>query len=136
MKQEKFLQDVEWLDNLKLRLGYGRVGNSNIDTYRYAAAMATLMTSHGTAYFPANLSNPALKWESSEQYNVGLDFAAFNNRLEVTVGVYKKQTRDLLMQVFTPGHIATNDWGTIQTPTPISARHRILVSTCKSTSAR
>ncbi len=116
MKQEKFLQDVEWLDNLKLRLGYGRVGNSNIDTYRYAAAMATLMTSHGTAYFPANLSNPALKWESSEQYNVGLDFAAFNNRLEVTVDVYKKQTRDLLMQVFTPGHIATNDWGTIQTP--------------------
>lgn len=116
INQEKFLRDVSWLDNLKLRLGYGRVGNSNIDTYRYGAAMATMLTPNGTAYYPQNLPNPNLKWESSEQFNAGLDFGAFNNRLEFTVDVYKKQTKDLLMQVFTPGHIATNEWGTIQTP--------------------
>ncbi len=114
--QEKFLQDVSWLDNLKVRLGYGKVGNSNIDTYRYGSAMQTMLTPHGTAFFPLNLSNPDLMWEASEQYNGGIDFAAFNNRLEITLDVYRKQTDGLLMQVFTPGHIATNDWGTIQTP--------------------
>lgn len=116
INQEKFLQNASWLNNLKLRLGYGRVGNSNIDTYRYGAAMNTMLTPGGTGYYPANLPNPNLKWESSEQYNVGLDFAAFNNRIDFTVDVYKKQTKDLLMQVFTPGHIASNEWGTIQTP--------------------
>lgn len=117
INQEKFMEGASsWLNNLKLRLGYGRVGNSNIDTYRYAAAMSTMLTPNGTAYFHANLSNPKLKWESSEQFNAGIDFAAFNNRLEITVDVYKKQTKDLLMQVFTPGHIASNDWMTIQTP--------------------
>ena len=114
--QEKFLQDVSWLDNLKVRLGYGKVGNSNIDTYRYGSAMQTMLTPNGTAFFPLNLSNPDLMWEASEQYNGGIDFAAFNNRLEITLDVYRKQTDGLLMQVFTPGHIATNDWGTIQTP--------------------
>lgn len=75
-----------------------------------------MLTPHGTAFFPLNLSNPDLMWEASEQYNGGIDFAAFNNRLEITLDVYRKQTDGLLMQVFTPGHIATNDWGTIQTP--------------------
>lgn len=117
INQEKFMEGASsWLNNLKLRLGYGRVGNSNIDTYRYASAMNTMLTPNGTGYFPANLSNPKLKWESSEQFNAGIDFAAFNNRLEFTVDVYKKQTKDLLMQVFTPGHIASNDWMSIQTP--------------------
>lgn len=116
INQEKFLQGATWLNNLKLRLGYGRVGNSNIDTYRYGAAMSTMLTPNGTAYFPSNLANPNLKWESSEQFNLGIDFAALNNRIEFTVDIYKKQTKDLLMQVFTPSHIASNDWGTIQTP--------------------
>ncbi len=116
INQEKFLENAYWLNNLKLRLGYGRVGNSNIDTYRYGAAMQTMLTPNGTAYFPNNLANPNLKWESSEQFNAGLDIAVLQNRLDITVDVYKKQTKDLLMQVFTPGHIASNDWGTIQTP--------------------
>lgn len=116
INQESFLRDVSWLNNLKLRLGYGQVGNSNIDTYRYGAAMSTMLTPHGTAYYPNNLANPNLKWESSEQFNAGLDVAVINNRIDLTVDVYKKQTKDLLMQVFTPGHFATNEWGTILTP--------------------
>ncbi|MCC8072305.1 MAG: TonB-dependent receptor [Bacteroidales bacterium] len=116
INQEKWLQDVAWLNNLKLRLGYGEVGNSNIDTYRYASAMATMLTPSGTAYYPQNLSNPKLKWESSVQYNAGIDFSAWNNRVELTVDVYRKETKDLLMQIFTPNHIASNDWGTIQNP--------------------
>ncbi len=117
INQEEFMEGASsWLNNLKLRLGYGRVGNSNIDTYRYAAAMKPMLTPNGTAYYPDNLSNPKLKWESSEQFNAGIDFAAFNNRLEFTVDVYKKQTKDLLMQIFTPDHIASNEYLTIQTP--------------------
>lgn len=115
-QQEKFLQDVTWLDNLKLRLGYGKVGNSNIDTYLYGSSLQTIVTPMGTAYIPKNLSNPNLKWEASEQWNVGIDFAAFNNRLEITVDAYHKQTQDLLMQTFVPSHIGSNDWGEINTP--------------------
>lgn len=70
----------------------------------------------GSAYIPSNLSNPNLKWEASEQYNVGLDFAAFSNRLELTVDGYIKQTQDLLMQTFVPSHIGSNSWGEINTP--------------------
>ncbi len=116
INQEKWFEGVNWLNNLKLRLGYGKVGNSNIDTYRYGSAMQSMMTPQGTAYFPLNLSNPDLKWEASEQYNAGIDFAALNNRISFTVDVYRKETNDLLMQVFTPSHIATNDWQTIMTP--------------------
>lgn len=119
INQEKFMQGATWLNNLKLRLGYGKVGNSNIATYRYGSAMQTMLTPMGTAYFPLNLSNPDLKWEASEQYNAGIDFAAFNNRLEVTVDVYRKQTNDLLMQVFVPSHIGPSGddtWGSIAPP--------------------
>jgi len=115
-QQEKFLQNVTWLDNLKLRLGYGKVGNSNIDTYLYGSSLQTILTPNGTAYIPSTLSNPDLKWEASEQWNAGIDFAAFNNRLEITVDAYHKQTQDLLMQVFTPSHIGTSDWASINNP--------------------
>lgn len=116
INQEKWFEGVNWLNNLKLRLGYGKVGNSNIDTYRYGSAMQSMMTPQGTAYFPLNLSNPDLKWEASEQWNAGIDFAVLNNRVSFTVDFYRKETNDLLMQVFTPSHIATNDWQTIMTP--------------------
>lgn len=117
--QESFLADQAWLNNLKLRLGYGKVGNSNIDTYRYGSAMTTMLTPNGTAYYPLNLSNPNLKWEASEQFNAGIDFAAFNNRLEFSVDVYRKQTNDLLMQVFVPSYIGPSGddtWGSIAPP--------------------
>ncbi len=114
--EEKFLRDVTWLSNLKLRLGYGKVGNSNINTYLYGSTLQTILTPMGSAYIPSNLSNPNLKWEASEQWNIGLDFAAFQNRLEITVDGYRKQTQDLLMQTFVPSHIGSNDWAEINTP--------------------
>ena len=116
ISQEKFLIDQSWLTNLKLRLGYGQVGNSNIGTYLYASAMQSMLSPNGTGYFPKNLSNPALKWEASEQYNIGIDFGVLSNKLELTLDLYHKQTKDLLMQIFTPSHIASNDYMTIQAP--------------------
>lgn len=134
--QEKWLQDVNWISNLKLRLGYGKVGNSNISTYLYGSALQTIVTPMGTAYIPANLSNPNLKWEASEQWNVGLDFAAFSNRLEVTVDAYHKQTQGTFScrpschptSAPTPGERSTP-------PGQISARHATSASTCRSTRA-
>ncbi|MDE6541945.1 MAG: SusC/RagA family TonB-linked outer membrane protein, partial [Muribaculaceae bacterium] len=119
INQEKWFEDVTWLNNLKLRLGYGKVGNSNIDTYRYGSAMQTVLTPFGTGYIPQNLANPNIKWEASEQYNVGLDFAVLDNRLSFTVDWYRKQTQDLLMQMFVPGHLGPSGddtWGTIAPP--------------------
>lgn len=117
INQEKFLQGVHQINNLKLRLGWGRVGNSNIDNYLYSSAMSSIKTPQGTAYFPKNLSNAKLKWESSEQFNVGLDLGLFNSRVELTIDWYRKQSKDLLMQVFTPDFLASNDWLTINAPT-------------------
>ncbi len=92
------------------------MGNSNINTYLYGSTLQTILTPSGSAYIPSNLSNPDLKWEASEQYNIGLDFSAFSNRLEITIDAYRKQTQDLLMQTFVPSHIGSNSWGEINTP--------------------
>lgn len=107
--QEKFLSDVSWLNNLKLRLGYGQVGNSNIDPYSYGATMRNIQTPMGSAWVQNNLPNKDLKWESSEQYNVGLDFSVLSNRIELTVDGYYKQTKDLLLKVVAPTFTGVSD---------------------------
>lgn len=117
INQESFLKDVEWINNLKLRLGWGRVGNSNIDTYLYSSAMNSIKTPQGTAYFPKNLSNEKLKWETSEQVNAGIDFAVLHNRIELTVDWYRKESKDLLLQVFTPAYLASGEYLSILPPT-------------------
>ncbi len=102
---EAFLKDSETISNLKLRLGYGVVGNSNIETYLYGSTMQTMATPMGTAYRLSNVSNPNLKWESSEQYNLGIDFGMFANRINLTLDVYQKDSKDLLMQVSIPSYL-------------------------------
>lgn len=115
--EEAFLRDVSWLTNLKLRLGYGQVGNSNIGTYRYGAAMFNFQTPQGSAFVPDNLPNADLKWEASEQYNVGIDFAAISGRIDFTFDWYYKQTKDLLLQIVTPSYTGTStEWGYINAP--------------------
>jgi TonB-linked SusC/RagA family outer membrane protein len=116
ISEEKFMKNVSWINNLKLRFGYGQVGNSNIGTYLYGSAMREVTTPMGTAYIPKNISNPKLKWEASEQWNAGVDFAAFNNRLELTVDVYNKHTKDLLLQVLIPTYLGGYNWDNIQAP--------------------
>ncbi|MGN0213626.1 MAG: SusC/RagA family TonB-linked outer membrane protein [Muribaculaceae bacterium] len=114
--QESFLRDVNWLNNLKLRLGYGQVGNANISTYLYGSAMQSYVTPMGTGYYLKNIPNPSLKWEASEQFNAGIDFAAFNSRIELTVDVYKKQTKDLLLQMLIPTYLGGAEWNYLQAP--------------------
>lgn len=102
---EKFMESVSnWLDNLKLRLGYGVTGNQNgVAPYKSlavlsAAGAAYYNASTGTwknAYVQSQNTNPDLKWESTAQWNVGVDFG-FLNRIDGTLEFYRKKTSDLL----------------------------------------
>lgn len=114
---EEFLKDSETISNLKLRLGYGMVGNDNIATYQYGSTMNTIISPFGgSAYRVSNISNPNLKWEASEQYNVGVDFGMFNSRVSLTLDLYQKETKDLLMQVSVPSYLGIAGGNGISAP--------------------
>lgn len=105
MSDEAFLKDVSWLNNLKIRVSYGEVGNDGIS----ANLWKTQWSSDGltgysinevqqSAYSPAStIANPDLKWETTITENVGVDFSLFSNRLFGTIDVYKNRTKDLLL---------------------------------------
>lgn len=106
--EEKFMENVHWLDQLKLRGGYGVLGNQEIDNYQYSSTITT-----GINYpdgnggllqgaFPKNFANPDIKWEETAMTNVGIDFMAFNNRLSLTADYYVKNTKDILLTVPIP----------------------------------
>jgi len=101
MNEEAFLKSADYLDDLKLRIGYGKTGNSAISPYqtqgnlsmnRYVWDEALLIS-----YAPSSMPNHALSWETTGQVNVGLDFSFFNHRLSGTIDVYSQHTYDLLM---------------------------------------
>ncbi len=106
--EEKFMENVHWLDQLKLCGGYGVLGNQEIDNYQYSSTITT-----GINYpdgnggllqgaFPKNFANPDIKWEETAMTNVGIDFMAFNNRLSLTADYYVKNTKDILLTVPIP----------------------------------
>ncbi|MDR0833944.1 MAG: TonB-dependent receptor [Candidatus Symbiothrix sp.] len=114
---EEFMENTQdWLSNLKLRLGYGQVGNSNISNYLFGSTMRAFQGWAGTAYRMAHNANPDLKWEASEQFNGGLDIGLLKNRIDLTVDVYYKTTKDLLLQPSISPVLGGSDWADIQTP--------------------
>jgi TonB-linked SusC/RagA family outer membrane protein len=114
---EQFMENTQdWLSNLKLRLGYGEVGNSSVDTYQYGSTMSAFPSAFGTAYRMSNNANPDLKWETSVQYNLGLDLGLFNSRVNLTVDAYYKTTRDLLLRPSVSPVLGGSGWTDIQTP--------------------
>ena len=110
INNESFMKNIDWLSNLKLRLGWGHVGNQSSASYAYGAVMANTATAWGTGYYPGNFANLNLKWESTNSWNLGLDFAALNNRIEFIVDAYHKKTDNLLMQASLPSYVINNDW--------------------------
>jgi TonB-linked SusC/RagA family outer membrane protein len=92
---------VSSVSNLKLRLSYGETGNESIPAYSYFARMQnTYYTSNNSVMFgmsPASRENPELKWETTSQYNAGIDLGLFKNRLNLNFDYYLKQTRDMLL---------------------------------------
>jgi iron complex outermembrane receptor protein len=110
MKDESFLKNVNWLSDLKLRLGYGQTGQQDIPGgyYPYLPGFTTSAANNGAAYefgntwyqlIRPNAYNTTLKWETCTTYNAGLDFGFLNQRFSGSVDVYKRVTTNLLNSI-------------------------------------
>lgn len=110
MSEEKFIKDLNVFSNLKLRTSYGLTGSEAIKPYQTLGLMeansAFISSSSNapfgtttTIYHPALLENPNLTWETTAQWDAGLDLGFFNNKLTVSIDYYQKETRDLLLEV-------------------------------------
>lgn len=106
INNEAFMQNTkDWLSNAKLRVGWGLVGNQSIGDYRYGVTTGTTATAWGTGYYSSNYANQDLKWESTKAWNLGLDLAFLNNRIEFIVDWYYKKTDNLLMAASLPSYV-------------------------------
>lgn len=99
--QEDFMKDVDWISNMKLRVGWGTVGNDRISNYLsldlYSSSKYGLGTSTQTVLTPKQLKNSNLKWEGSSTVNIGLDLAFLDNRISFVAEAFIKNTKDLLL---------------------------------------
>lgn len=108
ISQESFMKDVRWVNDLKLRAGYGVTGNQDgLQPYKSlglygAEGIYYNDGSWQTAYKINQNANPDLKWESTAMLNIGLDFTLFNNRLNGTIEWYNKKTSDMLYNYEVP----------------------------------
>jgi TonB-linked SusC/RagA family outer membrane protein len=116
MSKEKFMKNVTAVSNLKLRAGYGLVGNQAIGTYLYGSSLVTVKTPFGTAYRMEKISNPNLKWEATAQYNLGVDLSLFYSRVDLSIDLYSKQTSDMLLQLSIPSYLGGTGWDDISAP--------------------
>jgi TonB-linked SusC/RagA family outer membrane protein len=106
---EKFMEGTkDWLSNGKLRLGWGQTGNANIGGYKWGVSMSIMNTDFGKSYRPANIANTGIKWESQEQVNVGLDLGFLQDRVNLTFDWYRKESKDMLMQLQLPSYMGTS----------------------------
>jgi TonB-dependent starch-binding outer membrane protein SusC len=104
IKEEPFMNSVNFVSNLKLRMSYGITGNTAIATYATQGQFGRYPYNLGTAeasaigYVPSLISNPNLGWEKTDELNLGLDYGFFNNRISGSVDIYQRNTYDLLME--------------------------------------
>jgi TonB-linked SusC/RagA family outer membrane protein len=110
LKQENFLKDVSWLENLKLRAGYGAIGNQDIGLYAYSDRISRYfdypfggITNSG--YAQTSLGNDNLKWETSYQYNVGVDVELWKSAFAFSLDYFYKVTEDMLVMASNPPSI-------------------------------
>lgn len=113
---ESFLEDVNLISELKLRAGFGVIGNQNIGGYLYEDTYITVPTQWGTGVRPGNLGNPELQWESTASYNLGLDLSLLEQRINLTVDTYLKRTKNLLLQLPLPLYSGTSGTGSFNSP--------------------
>lgn len=111
ISNEKFMENAHWLDNLKLRAGFGITGVIPTDPYMsllrydYDTSYGNYIDENGDwqpALSPISNANPDLRWEKTEEFNVGLDFGFFDNRLYGSVDFYNKVTKDMLWEYSVP----------------------------------
>lgn len=120
INNEGFLKDVKWINELKLRAGYGETNNQNVRSNAYITLLGTVPTAlSGSSYLTTALGNSKVQWEKTEYSNAGLDVRLFNWKVNLTVDAYNRLTNDLLMQIPLPAYSGTAaDWspGTIGAP--------------------
>ena len=108
ISEENFMKNVDWLSNLKLRLGWGITGQQNINQGDYPSIATYHTNQHGSLYMFGNNViipitpkgyAPQIKWEETTTYNIGLDFGFLGNRINGSIDVYQRKTKDLLNKV-------------------------------------
>ncbi len=107
IRNEQFMQNVNWLDILKLRVGYGETSNQAINPYATLGRLSTRPYNFGdntysTGYYVSQLPNSDLGWEYTQTWNFGVDFSMFNGRLSGTFEYYTQDTHDILLGVSLP----------------------------------
>ncbi len=113
INNEGFMKGITAINNLKLRTGWGLVGNQGVwQGYAYGVTMKSSATGIGQGFYPGNYGNLDLKWEKTNAYNIGLDLNLFNNRIELIADFYKKDIDNLLMPAALPSYVI----GVINTP--------------------
>jgi TonB-linked SusC/RagA family outer membrane protein len=117
---EQWMKDVNTLDNLKLRVGWGKTGNQGSNPYQTLGLLGNTTVVNGSivpnaynfgpttagqqnAYIVNQLANTSLHWQSTAEWNIGLDFGLFRDRLTGTIDVYDEQTKDILVNNTLPG---------------------------------
>lgn len=118
---EKFAENLPVINYLKLRFGVGAVGNQNAPSGApsppYTANVRFTTNGFGAGSFPRNIANPDLKWESVVTQNAGIDISILNKRLDITVDVYKKVTKDMLLFSSAPRFTGIGpDWNDVLAP--------------------
>jgi TonB-linked SusC/RagA family outer membrane protein len=101
MTNEEFMKDMDTIDHLKLRIGYGQTSNQSIDPYQTLGGLSTNYYNFGernvSGYYVSTLPNYSLGWEYSSTWNYGVDFRLFDNRLTGTLEYYSQTTDDVLV---------------------------------------
>lgn len=116
IKKENFLANVDIISALKLRAGWGIVGNQNSlsNPYVYASTITSQSNNYVlnntivNGYYPAELANKDIKWESTETFNIGLDFFLFNNRVDASLNIFQNTTRDMIATPLAPMYVGYN----------------------------
>ena len=122
--EEPFMQNISWLSNLKLRLSYGVTGNNtgigNFDTQQTVAGPLYYYLDQAwqKGFYPSGIVNTILKWETSTEYNAGIDFGFLGGRINGSLDVYQKTSKELLFDVPLPlvsgGGLLTSNVGSVR----------------------
>ena len=97
--KENFLRNIRAIDNLKVRLSGGLVGNQEISDYAFTTSYSTGSYGGSSSYSKQNTANSKLKWESTASYNFGIDLGLWRDRVSIVFDAYYKKTSDLLLIV-------------------------------------
>ncbi|UZR94603.1 SusC/RagA family TonB-linked outer membrane protein [Chondrinema litorale] len=99
ISEEAFMDNVSWVNNLKLRASYGVTGNANIGNFSWAGLyeFSNINYQDGPGGVPSQVANSALTWESQENFNIGIDFLLLNSRLSGNIEYFIRQSTDLIL---------------------------------------